>query len=232
MADIRRRRAATPERLAATDSVVVIGLGRFGSSLALELEATGTEVLGIDADAEIVQSLAGRLTHVVRADSTSEEALRQLAVHEFERAVVGIGSNIEASLLTASLLKGFGIGIIWAKAISEPHAKILAQLGIDQVVSPEHDMGRRVAHLVRGRMLDFIEFEDGFAMVKSLPPPSLFGITLGDSEVRSRYGVTVVAVKRRGESFTYATPETVLGEGDTVIVSGATSAVEGFSELV
>jgi trk system potassium uptake protein len=217
--------------MSAADSVVVIGLGRFGSSLALELEASGTEVLGIDGDEDIVQAFAGRLTHVVRADSTNEEALRQLAVPDFDRAVVGIGSNIEASLLTTSLLKQFGIRTVWAKAISEAHARILEQLGVDHVVSPEHEMGRRVAHLVRGRMLDFIEFDKGFAMVRTTPPEDLLGVALGDAEVRRKHGITVVAVKRRGEEFTYATPDTVLVEGDTVIVSGRTEVVETFSEL-
>lgn len=229
MADNGRK--TSPKRKPAADSVVVIGLGRFGSSLALELEASGTEVLGIDADERIVQAFSGRLTHVVRADSTSEEVLRQLAVPDFERAVVGIGSNIEASLLTTSLLKGFGTSIVWAKAISEAHGRILDQLGVDHVVSPEHEMGRRVAHLVRGRMLDYLEFDPGFAMVRTSAPDFLLGIPLNDTDVRSKHGVTVVAVKRAGEEFTYATPETVLREGDSVIVSGATKVVEKFSEL-
>jgi trk system potassium uptake protein TrkA len=145
---------APGSRLAAADSVVVIGLGRFGTALALELMAAGTEVLGIDDDEDIVQSLNGRLTQVVRADSTKEEALRQLGVHEFDRAVVAIGTDIEASILTGSLLVNFRVPHVWAKAISEPHGRILDQIGIHHVVYPEHDMGRRVAHLVRGAMLD------------------------------------------------------------------------------
>ena len=226
-----RRGERKAERMAAADSVVVIGLGRFGSSVALELEAAGTEVLGIDSDEEIVQSLAGRLTHVVRADSTVEEALRQLAVPDFERAVVGIGTNIEASLLTTSLLKGLGTKVLWAKAISEAHGRILAQLGVDHVVSPEHEMGRRVAHLVRGRMQDFLEVDEGYAMVKTSVPEGLVGVCLGDSQVRSKHRVTVVAVKRAGGEFTHATPETRIEEGDTVVVSGRTQDVERFSEL-
>jgi len=211
-------------------SVAVIGLGRFGTSLALELMDEHTEVLGIDSQARTVQSLAGRLTHVVAADSTDEEAMRQLSVHEFERAVVAIGTDIEASILTASVLMGFGIPNIWAKAISHAHARILTQLGVHHVVRPEHDMGKRVAHLVRGRMLDYIEFDDGFAMVKTTPPAELLGRTLTQSHVRARFGVTVVAVKRSGQDFTYATGDTVVEDGDIVIVSGRTSNVEGFSE--
>lgn len=212
-------------------SVVVIGLGRFGRSLALELMASDTEVLGIDADGEIVQELSSQLTHCVRADSTSETAMRQLAVHEFDRAVVAIGTHIEASLLTASLLKNLGIHDIWAKAISLAHGRILEQLGIAHVVYPEHDMGRRVAHLVKGRMQDFIQFEPDFAMVKTTPPAHLLGMPLSESGVRRAHRVTVVGVKKPGGSFTHATGETVLEPGDVVIMSGQPRDVERFSEL-
>ena len=214
-----------------SSGVVVIGLGRFGKSLALELMEEGTEVLGVDESGKTVQGLAGRLTHVVEADSTNEEALRQLSVHEFDRAVVGIGSNIEASILTSSILVNFGIRDIWAKAISYSHARILTQLGVHHVVRPEHDMGKRVAHLVRGRMLDYIEFDDGYAIVKTSPPESLHGLPLGESRVRSKFGVTIVGVKRAGEDFTHATPETVVHDGDLIIVSGPEDMVEGFSDL-
>ncbi|NJQ01185.1 TrkA family potassium uptake protein [Streptomyces sp. PLAI1-29] len=208
-----------------------MGLGRFGRALALELVGEETEVLGIDERAEVVQELSGSLTHVVRADATKEEVLRQLAVHEFDRAVVAIGSDLEASILTASLLISFGIRDVWAKATSEAHGRILAQLGVHHVVHPEHDMGQRVAHLVRGRMLDYVEFEDDFALVKTSPPEGVVGLALGDSGVRTRHGVTVVAVKRPGEGFTYATADTVLEAGDTIIVAGGTRQAERFSEL-
>ncbi len=213
------------------DSIVVIGLGRFGESLALELMDEDTEVLGIDANPRNVQSMAGRLTHVVEADSTDEEALRQLSVHEFDRVVIAIGSDLEASILTASVIVGFEVPNVWAKAVSHAHARILDRIGVHHVVRPEHDMGKRVAHLVRGRMLDYIEFEDGFAMVKTKPPGAILGQTLGQSGIRSKHGVTVVAVKRTGEDFTYAAADTVVQEGDVVIVSGRTRSVERFSEL-
>jgi len=228
---LAKNRSNRSRRIAQNNSVVVIGLGRFGRSLALELVDEETEVLGVDSNSEIVQTLAGSLTHVVRADSTKEDALRQLAVHEFDRAVVGIGSNIEASILTTSLLLSFGIRDVWAKAISEPHGRILSQLGVPHVIYPEHDMGRRVAHLVRGRMLDYIEFEDDFAMVKTRPAADIVGLRLADSGVRTQYGVTVVAIKRPGEDFTYATSETVVHADDTIIVAGRTRQTERFSEL-
>jgi trk system potassium uptake protein TrkA len=211
--------------------VVVIGLGRFGKSLALELIKEGTEVLGIDVDPRTVQGMAGRLTHVVEADSTNEEALRQLSVAEFDRAVVGIGTNLEASILTSSILVNFGIKNIWSKAISHSHARILGQLGVHHSVRPEHDTGKRVAHLVRGRMLDYIEFDDGYAIVKTTPPSSILDRPLGDSGVRSKYGVTIVGIKRQGEDFTHATAESVVKANDLIIVSGPEAGVERFSEL-
>jgi trk system potassium uptake protein TrkA len=219
------------DRQSKIGSVVVTGLGRFGRSLALELMASGTDVLGIDADGEIVQELGSQLTHCVRADSTSEDAMRQLAVQEFDRAVVAIGTHIEASLLTASLLKNLGIHDIWAKAISLAHGRILEQLGVPHVVYPEHDMGRRVAHLVKGRMQDFIQFEPDFAMVKTEPPKLLLGKPLSESGVRRAHRVTVVGFKKPGGSFTHATGETVLEPGDLVILSGQPRDVERFSEL-
>lgn len=215
-----------------SEIVVVLGLGRFGKSLALELMAQGTEVLGIDADEAVVQKVASRLTHAAIADTTDEESLRQLSVHEFDRAVVGIGSDLEASLLTASALVTMGVTNIWAKAISNAHAKILTQIGVHHVVRPEHDMGKRVAHLVRGRMLDYIEIDEGFAMVKTSPPAFLLGKRLGDTTIRSKYRVTVVAIKRPGQGFTYATMDTVIEPGDTIIVSGQIRDAERFSELV
>ena len=231
MPNLFRRDESTARRMASDDSVVVLGLGRFGRSLATELVAGGTEVLGIDVDERVVQEVSASVTHCVRADTTNEEVLRQLAVHEFDRAVVAIGSHIESSLLTASLVKSMGVGNIWAKAISERHGRILEQLGIEHVVYPEHEMGRRVAHLVKGRMLDFIQFETDFAMVKTTPPPMLIGKPLSETGVRRMHGVTVVGVKKAGGSFTHATGETVLETGDTLIVSGKPDAVETFSDL-
>jgi trk system potassium uptake protein TrkA len=217
--------------LAKKSVVAVIGLGRFGKSLALELMSEDTEVLGIDHDPKTVESVAGRLTHAVVADSTSAEALEQLSVQDCDRAVVGIGTNLEASILTTSILVEIGVPLIWAKAISNSHARILRQIGADHVVRPEHDMGLRVAHLVRGRMLDFIEFDDDYAMVKTGAPKHMIGRTLRETAARRQYGVTIVAIKRSGEGFTYATAETVVTEGDTLIVSGKITDTERFSEL-
>lgn len=219
------------DRIAEADSVAVIGLGRFGQALALELMEAGTEVLGIDSSEQIVQSLNTRLTHVVRADSTDEETLRQLSVPEFDRVVVAIGSDIQASILTTSLLLRFGIPDIWAKAVSDQHGAILEQLGIKHVIYPEKEMGRRVAHLVRGAMQDYLEIGDNFALVKTTACQPVVGVPLGQAKARDRFGVTVNAYKRGGAPWQYATADTVLQADDTILVGGQPGAVESFSQL-
>jgi trk system potassium uptake protein TrkA len=231
LANFRLFHGPDPTRIAEADSVAVIGLGRFGSALALELMAKGTEVLGIDGDEEVVQSLNGMLTHVVRADSTKEESLRQLAVPEFDCVVVAIGSDIEASILTTSLLLRFNVPQIWAKAVSDPHGAILEQLGVEHVIYPEKDMGRRVAHLVRGAMQDYIDIGDNFALVKTKPPSIVVGKALRETNIRARYGITITAYKRGDSPWTYTTMDTVLEADDTVLVAGQTEQAEAFSQL-
>lgn len=212
------------------DPVVVIGMGRFGSALALELVGRGTEVLAIDHRPKLVQSLSGRLTHIATADATDLEALRELGVAEFYRGVVAIGSDMEASILTTSLLVELGVDDIWAKALTQQHKRILERIGAHHVVLPEHDMGERVAHLVSGRMLDYIEVDEDFALVKTRPPRDIVGIPLGETRLRSKHGVTVVCVKAAGEQFTYATVDTVLQYDDVIMVAGPIAKVERFAE--
>ena len=220
-----------PTRIAEADSVVVIGLGRFGKAVSRELMASGTDVLGIDLDDDIVQSMSTELTHVVRADSTNEEALRQLGVHEFERAVVAIGIDIQSSILTTSILMGFGIPNIWAKAISDTHGRIFNQLGVQHVIYPEQDMGRRVAHMVRGAALDYIEIDRDFEIVRMSPNSLLLGGSLGEEHIRSRFGVTVLAYNREGRGWVNADADTVLQPGDNILVSGSVRSAEAFGQL-
>ncbi|TPW99318.1 TrkA family potassium uptake protein, partial [Schumannella luteola] len=120
---------------------------------------------------------------------------------------------------------------IWAKAISQSHGKILSRIGANHVIYPEAEAGERVAHLVSGRMIDFIEFDDGFAIVKMYPPKPIRGLSLAESHVRQRYGITVVGVKSPGKDFTYATPETMISNHDLIIASGSTADLEKFASL-
>ena len=213
------------------EQVLVVGLGRFGGGVATELLALGFEVLGVDSDMGRVQSFADDLTHVVQADTTDEEALRQLGVADFRLAVVGIGTDIEASVLTTAALADIGVPNIWAKAVTKQHGRILERVGAHHVVFPEHEMGQRVAHLVGGRVIDWFQLDPEFAMVETEAPSELIGRSLADVGVRARYDVTVVCVKPVGQGFTYATPETVLSKGDVLVVAGPTKAAEAFSKL-
>jgi trk system potassium uptake protein TrkA len=208
-----------------------MGLGRFGSSVALHLARLGHEVLAIDRREELVQNWSGQLAHVVQADTTDPVALRRLGVDQFQHAIVAIGNDIEASVLTVLALTEIGCKDIWAKALQERHGRILERTGAHHVLYPEAAMGERVAHLITGKVIDFIEFDDGFAIVKTAAPAEAFGQSLGSSGLRSRYGVTVVGVKRPGENFTYATAETVIEPGDLLIVSGKTEEVERFAAV-
>jgi trk system potassium uptake protein TrkA len=226
LADRHRRRTAPTK-----GSVIVIGLGRFGSSLATTLESLGNEVLGVDSRADRVADLRDQLTHVVEADTTDIRALDQLGAGDFDRAVVAIGADVEASILTTAALVDLGLEDIWAKAMTQPHARILERIGAHHVVFPEAQMGERVAHLVAGRVLDFLPLDTGFALVESTAPQSMTGRSLGEIGVRANYGITVVCVKPAGGEFTYATAETVLGEGDIIVVAGNTQQAEAFARL-
>mgnify|MGYP003558833537 FL=1 len=209
----------------------MIGLGRFGAATAGQLDRLDREVLVVDTDATLVQKWADRVTHAVQADARSIDALRQVGAEEFQIAVVAVGSSIEASVLVAANLVDLGIPQIWAKAISQSHGKILERIGVNHVIYPEREAGARVAHLVSGNMLDFIQFDDDFVLVKMYPPRSIRGLTLEASGVRTRHRVTVVGVKTPGEDFTYATPTTVVSAHDLIIVSGKSSAVERFATI-
>ncbi|SOZ39825.1 potassium channel family protein [Cupriavidus neocaledonicus] len=213
----------------AGDSVVVIGLGRFGSAVAQSLMRLGHDVMGIDKDMDLVQRWSNTLTYCVQADSTDVSVMRQLGVADFSHAIVGIGTDMSSSLMTLMALTELDIKDIWIKAFTTEHGKIAQRIGAHHVVYPEADMGARVAHLITGRMIDFIEFDDGFAIAKIHAPPSTHGKSLMESRVREQSGVTVVGIKRANEEFMHATPSTTIEAGDLLVVSGATSKIEQFA---
>lgn len=212
-------------------SVLVVGLGRFGGALALALDRLGHEVLAVDGNLERVQEFSGLLTHVVQSDATNEAALRQIGAGDLDVAVVAIGSDIEASVLATGALIDVGVKQVWAKAITAPHGRILERIGATHVVFPEAEVGERVAHLITGKMIDFIEFDDDFAIVKTKAPREAHGSTLAEIQLRRRYGVTVVGVKTPGEDFVYGQPSTRVQAGDILIVAGKTDAVEKFAAI-
>lgn len=219
------------DKIPADAPVLVIGLGRFGAATAGQLQRLDRDVLAVDEDAGLVQKWAERVTHAVQADARSIDALRQIGAQDFSIAVVAVGSSVEASVLITANLVDLKIPQIWAKAISQSHGKILSRIGANHVIYPEAEAGERVAHLVSGRMLDFIEFDDDFAIVKMYPPKQIRGMTLGESQVRKKFGITVVGVKSPGKDFTYATPDTVVSNHDLIIASGNTADLDRFSAL-
>jgi trk system potassium uptake protein TrkA len=211
--------------------VLVIGLGRFGVATAEQLTDLGREVLAVDDDAELVQRLAETVTHAVQVDATSLAALEQIGARDFDIAVVAVGSSVEASVLITANLVDLEIRQIWAKAISRSHGKILERIGAHHVIYPEAEAGERVAHLVSGRLLDFIEFDDDFVLAKMTPPKAIRGKPLTETGVRTKYHVTVVGVKALGQPFNYATEKTIVKASDLIIVSGTEADLERFASL-
>jgi trk system potassium uptake protein TrkA len=209
----------------------VVGLGRFGFALASQLEELGEEVLGIDHEAGLVQAAAGTLTYVVQADATDPEALRQLGVTEVEHAVVAIGDDMQSSILATANLADLGIPNVWAKAVTEQHARILERVGAKNVVFPERDMGRRVAHRLAGNVLEYFEVDDGFVLVETQVPDRYAGRTLAECRIRQDHGVSVVGIRPLGGSFGEAGPATELSPGSILLVAGPTREVDRFTLL-
>jgi trk system potassium uptake protein TrkA len=211
--------------------VLVIGLGRFGAATAGELDKLGRDVLAVDADPARVQKWADRVRHTAVLDASDANALAQIGAADFSIAVVATGSSIEPSVMITTNLVDLKVPQIWAKATSESHGRILTRIGAHRVVYPEREAGERSAHLLSGRMIDFIRFDDDFALVKMYPPKPIRGLSLVESGVRTRYNITVVGVKSPGKPFTYATENTVISNHDLVIVSGTNDDIERFAAL-
>ncbi len=217
--------------MASDDQTIVIGLGRFGRALAGTLTRLGNEVLGVDASPRVVQACAVDMTHVVQADATDVEALRQIGAADFGRAAVAIGTDIEASILATYALVNLGVPRIWAKAVTVEHGAILERVGAHRVVFPELEMGERVAHTMVGRTVDYVELDEDFVLVETTAPRELVGRALGDAGLRERHGMTVVAVKPEGGAFGDPTPETLIGAGDLLVVAGRRERAEAFAAL-
>lgn len=212
-------------------TVLVVGLGRFGTAVAGQLLRMRQEVLAVDERADLVEKYADEFTHVVQLDATDGAALQQIGIGDIGRAVVAVGSDVEASIMASMALVEAGVGEIWAKAITRKHGVILDRIGVHHVVYPERDAGERIAHAVAGDMIDYIEFDDAFSIARTKAPEESWGRTLQEAAIRSRYGVTVVGVKRHGSDFTHGRPETGVRQGDDLIVSGPSHLVEAFCIL-
>lgn len=212
-------------------TVAVIGLGRFGTAVAQSLMQMGHDVLAIDGDALRVQALSDDMPHLLQADTTDPDALKQIGLADFQRVVVGIGSNVEASVLTVMGLTDLGVPQIWAKATDAMHGRILGRVGAHHVVYPEERMGRRVARLVTGKMIDHIEFDEDFSIIKTKAPTELVGCLLGIIDTMAKYGVAVIGVKPQDGPFRHVTQDIVIQPNDLLIVAGCNDRCEAFAAL-
>ncbi|AEI43033.1 potassium channel family protein [Paenibacillus mucilaginosus] len=211
----------------------VIGLGRFGSSLAMTLMNEGCEVLGIDKNEEIINNMADRLTHVVVADTTEEEVLRSLGIRNMDCVIVAIGDDIQASIMTALLLKDLGVRMIVAKALSMLHGKVLERIGVDRVIFPERDMGVRVAHqLINPNLLDYIELSNDYRIAELTVPRELSGLTLKELDSRQKYGFSVVAINKKNRVIVAPTAEDLIEEKDLMVIIGNQVQIENFEQCV
>jgi len=209
----------------------IIGLGRFGASVARTLVNLGAEVLGIDASEERVQANAHHLSHVVQLDATDEEALQQVGINNFDVVVVAIGQDMEASILATAIAKDLQVKLVVAKAMSHQHGRILEKVGADRVIYPERDMGIRVAHsLVAKNFLDFIELSDKYSIVELAVPDFCKGKSLQGLELRSKYGVNVVAIRRPEGIIVSPKAEEMLRPGDVLLVLGSNEDLEHLEE--
>jgi trk system potassium uptake protein TrkA len=201
--------------------VLVVGLGRFGRSLALALVAEDTDVLVIDRRADLAQRFASRLDNIVIGDATDIDLLREVGAEQYRRAVVAIGDDEHASILATSHLAELGVERIWAKANSGSHARILDRVGAHHVIFPEDEMGRRVAHLVGSHVHDYLPVDPTWAAVITQPGRSLIGEPLANLRALERLKVRIVSVRpAHAPQYTHADPDTVLQYGDHILVTG------------
>jgi trk system potassium uptake protein TrkA len=178
----------------------VIGLGRFGSAMARTLTELGQDVIGIDADPERVQRHADLIRSALELDANDERALRTAGVQDVDVAVISIGENIEASLLAVMLVKDLGVPRVIAKAVTTLHGRILERIGVDRVIFPEREMAIRVAHsLVVANVLDYIELSRDFSIIELPAPGEFTGKSLKELQLRNRFGLTLIAIKRKPE---------------------------------
>jgi trk system potassium uptake protein TrkA len=217
----------------------VIGLGRFGSAMASTLAELGHEVIGIDGDPEKVRQLADVISQAVELDATDERALKAIGIQDVDVAIVSIGENIESSLLVVMQLRELGVPRIVAKAVTPLHGRILEKIGVSRVIFPDREMAIRVAHsLVVPNIIDYIELSRDFSIVELPAPAPFVGRTLKQLELRPRYGLTLIAIKRPGEGggpiVTNISPsaDEVIREGDILALLGSTDRLTRLQSIL
>ncbi|AHF06341.1 potassium channel family protein [Desulfitobacterium metallireducens] len=210
---------------------VVIGLGRFGTSVARTLSSLGHDVLAIDMKENAVQAIMNEVTHAVQADAREEENLRALGVRNFDVAVVAIGDDLQANILITLMLKEMGIEYVVAKAQTNLHGRVLEKVGADKIIYPEKDMGVRVAHnLVTANIMDFIELSPDYSIVEILTPYKFIGKSLGELNLRAKYGISVMAIKNGKKVEVAPGADARIQERDILVVVSSNKAIEKLPE--
>jgi trk system potassium uptake protein TrkA len=210
----------------------VIGLGRFGSSVAKTLSGLGFEVLAIDSSEQRMQEMSSIVTHVVQADSTDEEALNALGLRNFDVVIVAIGQDIQASILTTIIVKEIGVPLVIAKAQNELHGKVLKKIGADKVIYPERDMGQRVAHhLISANIIDYIELSEDHSIVEIKASHKMIGKNLKQLDIRARYGCNVIAIKTGIHMNIAPNAEDLIKEENLLVVVGNNEDLQEFEKI-
>lgn len=213
-------------------SYIVLGLGRFGISMAKTFVELGHQVLAADLDEKVVQQHSTELRHTIQADCTSEEFLRSMDVHKFDAAIVAMGSNLQASIMTTVILKELGAKYILAKAQNDFHAKVLYKVGADKVILPEKDMGVKTAHnLVADNFFDLIEISRDYSIMNIKAPRSWCGKTLESLNIRKNFEVNILAVNSEESANVIPTSSTFINEGDTLTIMGANVDLKRLKDL-
>lgn len=210
-----------------TKQYLVLGLGRFGTSLARTLCELGQEVLAVDEDEALVNAIAPHVTQAMQLDATDEAALQTLGVSNFDAAIVSIGQNTRDSILVCVLLKELGVPYLIAKANDELHAKVLRKIGVDRVVFPERDMGARLARgILAPNVLDLMNLSDDYQIVEIHVPAKWVGNSIIGVNVRRHYGLNILAIHRRGQFLVAPAPDMLFESGDTLLVMGRKDDLE------
>jgi trk system potassium uptake protein TrkA len=211
----------------AGEQVMVIGLGRFGSALARELERLGHEVMAVDRSEQLVNDIAPEVTHALQLDAADEDALRAAGAGDFNTAIVAISSAAEASIFATMVLKRLGVRTVISKAGSLLHGEILARVGADRVVFPERETGLRLAHSFNvPNVIDYLDVAPNFGIEKIHPPRSFIGKTLGELDLKGRLGLTPIALRRAQQVFVNPAREERLADGDELILIGRDEKLE------
>lgn len=207
----------------------VFGLGMFGSSICRELSKEGKQVLAVDINEDKVNEFKNIASHAVIADTTDEDTLRELGIKNIDHVIVAIGENIQASILTAVILTDLEIKKITVKAQNDYHEKILNKIGVDEVVHPERDMGKRIAHhIISSNVLDYLELSDEHSIVEVRAGRKMAGRTLAELDIRNKYGCNVVAIKEGKDINVSPAPNEALETEDILIVVGTNQDISKF----